>query len=108
MTVANTIFGALFGARKVSWGLVIQELVDKLVSGLQKGKPSSISSYLFHLYHRFECLNVNYTKSEVEGKFASNIFLLMIIKLTTYYVYKSIENGKHHRLLEESFLLIIF
>ena len=56
MTVANTIFGALFGARKVSWGLVIQELVDKLVSGLQKGKPSSISSYLFHLYHRFECL----------------------------------------------------
>ena len=34
----------------------MQELVGKLVSGLEKVKPSSISPYLFHLYHRFECL----------------------------------------------------
>ena len=56
MTLANTIFGALSGARKVSWGVVMQELVGKLVFGLEKGKPSPISLYLFHLYHRFECL----------------------------------------------------
>ena len=34
----------------------MQELVGKLVSRLEKGKPSSINPYLFHLYHRFECL----------------------------------------------------
>ena len=31
-------------------------MVGKLVSNLKKGKPSLISSYLFHLYHRNECL----------------------------------------------------
>ena len=56
MTVGNTIFGALPSVRKVSWGLVMQELVRKLVSGLEKRKPSPISPYLFHLYHRCECL----------------------------------------------------
>ena len=56
VTVANTIFGALFGARKVSWGLMMQELVDKLVFKLKKEKPSPISPYLFYFYHRFECL----------------------------------------------------
>ena len=55
MMVANTIFGALSSTRKVNWGVVMQELVGKLVSGLEKGKPSPISPYLFHLYHRFEC-----------------------------------------------------
>ena len=34
----------------------MQEVVGKLVSGLEKGKPSPVSPYLFHLYHRFECL----------------------------------------------------
>ena len=56
MTVGNTIFGALSKVRKVSWGQVIQEVVGKLVSNLEKGKPFPISPYLFHLYHRFECL----------------------------------------------------
>ena len=56
VTVANTIFGALSRIRKVSWGLVMQELIGKLVSGLEKGKPSPISPYLFHFYYRFECL----------------------------------------------------
>ena len=53
VTVAKTIFGALSGVMKVSWTLVMQELVGKLISGLEKEKPSSISPYLFHLYHRF-------------------------------------------------------
>ena len=30
--------------------------MDKLVSGLEKGKPTPINPFLFHLYHRFECL----------------------------------------------------
>ena len=41
---------------KVSWGQVIQEVVEKLVSALEKEKPSPISPYLFHFYHRNECL----------------------------------------------------
>ena len=56
MTLTNTIFGALPGARRVSWGFVMQELVGKLVSRLEKEKPSPINPYLFHLYDRFECL----------------------------------------------------
>ena len=44
------------GARKLSSGLIIQELVGKLVSRLEKEKPSSINPYVFHLYDRFECL----------------------------------------------------
>ena len=56
MTLANTIFGALSGARPVSWEIVIQDLVGKLVFELEKGKPSPISLYLFHFYNRFECL----------------------------------------------------
>ena len=56
LMVGNTIFGALSRFRKINWRQVLQEVVDKLVSGLEKGKASPISPYLFHLYHRFECL----------------------------------------------------
>ena len=56
VTMGNTIFGALSGVRKVSWRLVLQEVVGKLISALEKGKPSPISPYLFHLYQRNECL----------------------------------------------------
>ena len=56
MMVCNTIFGALSGLWKVSWRQVIQEVVGKLVFNLEKGKPSPISPYLFHLYHWNECL----------------------------------------------------
>ena len=56
MTVGNTIFDAFSRLWKVSWGQVIQVVVRKLVSNLEEGKPSSISPYLFHLYHENECL----------------------------------------------------
>ena len=56
LTVGNTIFGPLSKIRKVSWGQVLHEIVDKLVFGLAKGKPTPISPYLFHLYNRFKCL----------------------------------------------------
>ena len=57
--IGNTIFGALAEEYKVSWGQLIQEVVGHLVSNLEKRKASSISSYLFHLYHRIECMRVD-------------------------------------------------
>ena len=56
LTVGNTIFGALFKVRKVNWRQVLQEVIEKVVSALKKEKPSPISPYLFHLYHKNECL----------------------------------------------------
>ena len=54
--IGNTIFSALSGEYKVSWGQILHEVVDKLVSVLGKGKPTPISPYLFHLYNKFEYL----------------------------------------------------
>ena len=54
--IGNTIFGALAGEYKVSWDQLIQEVVGHLVANLEKEKVSPISPYLFHLYHRNECL----------------------------------------------------
>ena len=54
LTVDNTIFSTLSEVRKVNWGQVLEEVVEKLVAVLEKGKPSSIFPYLFHLYYRNE------------------------------------------------------
>ena len=54
--IGNTVFGALSGEYKISWGQVIHEIVDKLISVLGKRKPTPVSPYLFHLYSKFECL----------------------------------------------------
>ena len=54
--VGNTIFGSLSGEYVMNWGQVIQEVVHRLVSYLEKEKPTPISPYLFHLYSRNECL----------------------------------------------------
>ena len=69
ITISNTIFGTLSGARPISWGVVMQEIVGKLVSGLEKGKPSPTNLYLFHLYNRFECLREEETTMLVVAKF---------------------------------------
>ena len=53
--VGNTIFGTLSSEYKVSWGQVFYEIVDKLVSELDKGKPTPIRPNLFHLYSKYEC-----------------------------------------------------
>ena len=50
--VGNTVFGALSGEYKVSWGQVLHKVVDKLVSVLGKRKPIPVSPYLFHLYSK--------------------------------------------------------
>ena len=55
-TVGNTIFGALSGERPVDWGIVVKELVQRLLSGMGKSKATPICPYVFHLYHSHELL----------------------------------------------------
>ena len=56
VTMANTIFGALSRKRPVHWGIVIGTKVGKLADKASKGKPTSISPYLFHLYRKADLL----------------------------------------------------
>ena len=48
--IGNTIFGALSGDRPVDWGKVFSELVQRLVGGAGKAKPTAICPFLYHLY----------------------------------------------------------
>ena len=56
ITVGNTIFGALSGERPVDWGIVVKDLVQRLLSGMEKSKATPICPYIFHLYHLHELL----------------------------------------------------
>ena len=56
VTIANIVFEALSKEKKVSWGIVFQDLISKLVSAVEKDKPSPICPYLFHFYNKNECL----------------------------------------------------
>ena len=56
ITVGNTIFGALSGERPVDWGIVVKDLVQRLLSRMGKSKATSICPYIFHLYHSHELL----------------------------------------------------
>ena len=56
ITVGNTIFGALSGERPVDWGIVVKDLVQRLLSGMGKSKATPICPYIFHLYHSHELL----------------------------------------------------
>ena len=56
ITVGNTIFGALSGERPVDWGIVIKDLVQRLLSGMEKSKATPICPYVFHLYQSHELL----------------------------------------------------
>ena len=38
------------GGRLVDWSLVFRDLALQLVAGVGKPKPTSISSFFFHLY----------------------------------------------------------
>ena len=49
-TIGNTIFRALSGERPVDWGKVFSELVQRLVGGAGKSKPTPICPFLYHLY----------------------------------------------------------
>ena len=49
-TIGNTIFGALSRDRPVDWGKVFSELVQRLVGGAGRAKPTPICPFLYHLY----------------------------------------------------------
>ena len=49
-TIGNTIFGALSGDRPIDWGKVFCELVQRLVGGASKAKPTPICPFMYHLY----------------------------------------------------------
>ena len=54
--VGNTIFGALSRERPVYWGVVVKDLVQRLLSGMGRSKATPICPYVFHLYHSHELL----------------------------------------------------
>ena len=54
--VGNTIFGALSRERLVDWGIVVKDLVQRLVSGMGKSKATPICPYVFHLHHSHKLL----------------------------------------------------
>ena len=54
--VENTIFGALSRERSVDWGIVVKDLLQRLLSGMGKSKATPICLYVFHLYHSQELL----------------------------------------------------
>ena len=49
-TLGNTIFGAISGERSVDWAVIFMELVNWLVGGAGKTKPTPICPFLYHLY----------------------------------------------------------
>ena len=54
--VGNTIFGAISRERPVDWGIVVKDVVQRLLSGMEKSKATPIYPYVFHLYHAHELL----------------------------------------------------
>ena len=56
VTMANTLFGAMSGARPVNWGRLIQEYVEKSIPHIG-WKPSFLSPYILHLYQHHGCIN---------------------------------------------------
>ena len=56
ITVGNTIFGAISGERPVDWGIVVKDVVQRLLSRMGKSKATAICPYVFHLYHVNELL----------------------------------------------------
>ena len=56
ITVGKTIFGALSWERPIDWGIVVKDLVQRLLSEMGKSKATLICPYVFHLYHSHELL----------------------------------------------------
>ena len=56
ITVGNTIFGALSEERPVDWGVVVKDVVQRLLFGMGKSKATPIYPYIFHLYHAHKLL----------------------------------------------------
>ena len=69
-TIGNTIFGALSGDRPVDWGKVFCELVQRLVGGAGKAKPTPICPFMYHLY---ECKGLLTEEEETDYTIAKEL-----------------------------------
>ena len=56
VTVGNTIFRALMEDRPVDWGLLIYDVVARMVGLVSKGKPTMVCPYMFYLYKEHQVL----------------------------------------------------
>ena len=52
--MANTLYGAMSGARPVNWGKLIHQYVEKSIPHIGR-KPSYLSPYILHLYQHYDC-----------------------------------------------------
>ena len=57
LTMANTLFGALFEVRLVNWGVLIH-IISRAIPYIGK-KPSYLSPYILHLYQHYECATID-------------------------------------------------
>jgi hypothetical protein len=55
LTMANTLFGAMFGIRPVNWGILIHDVVARALPHIGR-KPSFLSPFILHLYQHYELL----------------------------------------------------
>ena len=69
-TIGNTIFGALSGDRPVDWGRVFSDLVQRLVGGAGRAKPTPICPFLYHLY---ECKGLLTEEEETDYTTANGL-----------------------------------
>ena len=56
--VGNTVIGALLGDRPIDWGLLIYDVVARMVGLVSKGKPTMVCHFMFHLYKERQVLQV--------------------------------------------------
>ena len=54
--VGNTIFGALLGNQPVDWGLLIYDVVARMVRLVSKCKPTMVCPFMFYLYKERQVL----------------------------------------------------
>ena len=57
VTVGNTIFRALLGERPIDWGLLLSDVVGRMVGFVGKGKETMVYPYMFHLYKEHQVLS---------------------------------------------------
>ena len=56
ITWANPIIGSFQGKREVDWGLLLNDVISKLLMAMPKAKSTPLSSYLAHLYRHADLL----------------------------------------------------
>ena len=59
VTVRNIIFRALLGDRPIDWGLLIYNVVTRMIGLVSKGKPTMVCPFMFHLYKERQVLRVS-------------------------------------------------